>query len=520
MLLHFLGLMVVVSPALLLAVLGISSLLHSPLSELTISRFSKISSSLGLFASLMILGYMLISGSRDVPLAFGDWVSMHASTDAEAVGETRLLPPANSSQSAAATTPKKAEASPKHEDKTASEHGAGDHHANELGGFHFRLKFIFDRLSIPFVIMSFVLCGVIGAFASKYMHLEPGFGRFFLYYSVFQLGMILSSLAGTIETLFFGWELVGLSSALLVAFFHERASAVQNGLRVWAIYRIADAAFLMAALVLHHLAGAGDFELLMGTGDWPFGKAAITSDQALLVGSLLLIAAAGKSALVPFSGWLPRAMEGPTPSSAIFYGALSVHLGAFMLLRVSPVLEASPLLSAMVVTLGLITMIISAMMARVQTDVKSALSYASLVQVSIITIEIGCGLRYIPLIHIIGHACVRTLQLVRAPSLLKDLNALENALGDHLSVGPSLWQRWLSVSTRERFYRFAWERGYLDSMIDDYIVAPFKATFHFANKVELACTDALNGRSTRSASERAADLESIDTPSQQSAQAT
>lgn len=109
--------------------------------------------------------------------------------------------------------------------------------------------------------------------------------------------MIISSLAGSIETLFMGWELVGLSSALLVAFFHDRPAPVQNGLRVWTVYRVADAAFLIAALTLHHLSGSGDFETLMGKGDWPAGHATITENQALLVGSLLLFAAAGKSAL-------------------------------------------------------------------------------------------------------------------------------------------------------------------------------------------------------------------------------
>ena len=92
--------------------------------------------------------------------------------------------------------------------------------------FHFHLKFVFDRLSVPFVILSFLLCGTIGAFTSRYLHREPGYGRFFVCYSLFALGMIVTSLAGTIEVLFLGWELVGLSSALLVAFFHDRAAPV------------------------------------------------------------------------------------------------------------------------------------------------------------------------------------------------------------------------------------------------------------------------------------------------------
>src|SRR5207253_8276918 len=88
--------------------------------------------------------------------------------------------------------------------------------------YHFEIKFLFDRLSVPFAILSFVLCGTIGAFASRYMHREPGFNRFYVLYSLFIVGMVTTALAGTIETLFTGWELVGLSSALLVAFFQER----------------------------------------------------------------------------------------------------------------------------------------------------------------------------------------------------------------------------------------------------------------------------------------------------------
>ena len=172
------------------------------------------------------------------------------------------------------------------------------------------------------------------------------------------------------------------------------------------------------------------------------------SSDLLLVGCLFLFAAAGKSALVPFSGWLPRAMEGPTPSSAVFYGALSVHLGAFLLLRISPLLDRSPVLSGLVVLLGAATCVLATMAARVQSDIKSSLAFASLIQVSIIVVEIGLGLRYLPLIHIIGHACLRTLQLVRAPSLLKDYNSMINALGVTAASG-----------TVEQQSRYRWKIG-------------------------------------------------------------
>jgi NADH:ubiquinone oxidoreductase subunit 4 (subunit M) len=103
---------------------------------------------------------------------------------------------------------------------------------------------------------------------------------------------------------------------------------------------------------------------------WPQGDCVLTSHQSLMVGLLFLLAAAGKSALVPFSGWLPRAMEGPTPSSAVFYGALSVHLGAFLMLRISPILEQSLTLRMIVISLGLITAVFAAIAGRVQTDIN------------------------------------------------------------------------------------------------------------------------------------------------------
>lgn len=288
---------------------------------------------------------------------------------------------------------------------------------------------------------------------------------------------------------------------MLVAYFHERTSPVRNGQSVWVTYRIADAALLIAALTLHHLTGAGDFNGLMGTGAWPEGQASISELHALFVGLLLLVAAAGKSALVPFSGWLPRAMEGPTPSSAIFYGALSVHLGAFLLLRVSPLLEVSLPLSIAVIAVGLISAIFGALAARVQTDIKSALAFASLTQVGIIVVEIGCGLRYIALIHIIGHACLRTLQLLRAPTLLHDYHTLENAIGGHLERAPTVWSRLLPAGVSAWVYRIAVERGFLDAVLNNFVVRPFVAAFHWCDGMERRWTNLLSGGESRESDE-------------------
>jgi NAD(P)H-quinone oxidoreductase subunit 5 len=253
---------------------------------------------------------------------------------------------------------------------------------------------------------------------------------------------------------------------------------------------------LLAAILMHHLQGEGNFDDLMRGGVWPEGHAVVAGTPVLGVGLLLLLAAAGKSALVPFSGWLPRAMEGPTPSSAVFYGALSVHLGAYLLLRVSPLLETSVWLSALVLSLGLATACYAYLIGSVQTDIKSALSFASLVQVGLIVAEIGLGFRYLALAHLLGNACLRTLQFIRAPSLLQDYHRLENAIGDQLPrlpgpfrLAPPRLQVWL--------FRFALERGYLDALLLRYLVTPFRRLFTTFDSWERRWTDWLTGRPSR-----------------------
>jgi NAD(P)H-quinone oxidoreductase subunit 5 len=180
----------------------------------------------------------------------------------------------------------------------------------------------------------------------------------------------------------------------------------------------------------------------------------------------------------------------------VFYGALSVHLGAFLLLRVSPLLEASWLLSACVVALGLSTAIFAAMTARVQTDVKSGLAYASLTQVGLITAEIGLGLRYLALIHIMGHACLRTLQLLRAPTLLQDYHALENAIGGRLPTGKSSKVIAAEPRSSAALYRLAINRGWWDVRLEQWIVQPFVRFFRILNQLEQRWTTWLGGRSS------------------------
>lgn len=427
-----LGCVVVVAPAVLVIVLGVPPLLGMRLSEHTTIRAVRTSVVVGLMACLAVLIMMPFSQGRPALVDLGEWVALRP---------------------------------------------VGVDHSH----YHFAIEFEFDVLSVPLALLSFLLCGTIAAFAARYLHRESGFNRFFILYALFLLGMVTASLADTIETLFVGWELVGLSSALLVAFFQERPAPPRNGLRVWIVYRISDAALLLGAVILHDMVGAGDFDRIMGGANWPHGRTSLSTSQATGLGLFLLLAAAGKSALIPFSGWLPRAMEGPTPSSAVFYGALSVHLGAFLLLRTNPLIAASVWLAIAIVILGLSTALYAYIVGAVQTDIKSALSFASLAQVGLIIAEIGAGhwipwMWYVALVHLMGHACLRTLQFIRAPTLLQDYRALENAIGDRLPPPPGLLQ-FAPASARTWLYRFALERGFLDAILAIYIARPVTRLF-------------------------------------------
>src|SRR5215471_8121804 len=148
------------------------------------------------------------------------------------------------------------------------------------------IEFLVDRLSLAFAALSTAIAGVVSAFSNRYLHRESGYNRYFVLLAMFVLGMLLVALAGNVAVLFIGWELVGLSSALLVAFFQERPAAVSNAFRVISVYRISDAALLSAAVLLRHLAGSGSLSLLFGGGAG--SSALLTTSNATIIAVLLI----------------------------------------------------------------------------------------------------------------------------------------------------------------------------------------------------------------------------------------
>jgi NADH-quinone oxidoreductase subunit L len=335
------------------------------------------------------------------------------------------------------------------------------------------IEFLVDRLSLGFAALAAAIAGVVSAFSNRYLHRESGYNRYFVLLALFVTGMLLVALAGNVEVLFIGWELVGLSSALLVGFFHERPAPVSNAFRVLSVYRVSDAAMLSAAVLLRHVAGTDSMSLLFSGG---LGSShGVTGASATAIAVLLIIAVAGKSALLPFSSWLPRAMEGPTPSSAVYYGSLSIHAGCFLLLRSGPLLEQAVVARLLTGALGAATAIFAGITTRVQSDVKSSLAYASLTQVGLIVLEIAIGWYTLAFIHLVGHACFRLLQFLSAPNVLHDLHGMEDAIGDRPSWAGGLIETFASDRLRRVIFLVALERGFLDSLIDRFVVTPFTA---------------------------------------------
>ena len=337
------------------------------------------------------------------------------------------------------------------------------------GNYYFPLAMLADRLSMPMVAMTVALAGIAGSFSVRYVHRDQGFFRFFLLLHLFAFGALTAFTAGSFDVLIGGWELVGVTSVLLVAFFGERPEPARNAVRVFANYRIADVGLLLASFVLHH--GGSTLFTPMLPGEWPDQTSRLAGPEVLLAGFLLLIAASGKSAQGPFAGWLPRAMEGPTPSSSIFYGAVSIHLGAYLLLRFEPVIQAEPAVAFATVAVGLLTALTATVANRVATDVKTSLAFASMTQLGIIFAEIGMGFPRFALLHIVGHAVVRTLQLLRAPSTLHDYHRMHAAAGGELGQTDMVLAA-LPAGLRLWLYRFGLERGFYDAWLDRLVVLP------------------------------------------------
>lgn len=309
-----------------------------------------------------------------------------------------------------------------------------------VGGMPISLSFLLDATSLPIATLVALIGWVTLRFSATYLHREPGFRRFFLAMSLFLAGMLLIVLAGDLVLTFVGWELAGLSSWMLIGYAWERPVATGNALFVFLCNRIGDAGFLL---------GIGLAAWSIGSTEWPAlaGEGALETVTARLLLLGFVVAALVKSAQLPFSPWIARALEGPTPSSAVFYGSLMIHAGVYLLLRLEPLLVQVPDVMLLIAAIGLATAVYATLCALVQSDVKSALIFATLTQVGLMFLACGLGWFTLATWHLGLHATWRAYQLLLAPAYMHLANRPARPVPRWLSALP-----WLYTAALQRFW--------------------------------------------------------------------
>lgn len=236
---------------------------------------------------------------------------------------------------------------------------------------------------------------VVGKFSKNYLKGEVGAQRFWLLFVFFALGMLVSCFAKNLKTFYIGWEMVGLASFFLIGFYQTNTRSVENSLIALSNYKICDLFFFMAILLEE-------------------------SQNHTASGLCLILATLAKSAQLPFSSWLYRSLEGPTPSSTLFYGGLSLHLGAFVLLQFSSMWDHSLALKTLVGLIGLSSAVFGFLVGSTRSDLKTSFAFASISQVGLIYCEMAFGFYNLAMWHIIGHNLLRTWNYLRGMSFFDE----------------------------------------------------------------------------------------------------
>ncbi len=337
--------------------------------------------------------------------------------------------------------------------------------------YSFFIDLFFDQVTAVYLMVGSILTFLVTIYSRYYMHREGGYKRFFNTILFFYIGYNIAIFSGNLETLFIGWEVLGISSFLLIAFYRDRYLPVKNAVKVFSIYRIGDVGLILAMWMSHHLWHENITFLKLSNAELVSEHLQGHTMIGVFISLMFLLSAAAKSAQLPFSSWLPRAMEGPTPSSAIFYGSLSVHLGVFLLLRTFPFWEHQYSVRIVIAVLGLLTSGIATGIARVQSSVKSQIAYASISQIGLIFIEVAAGFEKLALFHFAGNAFLRTYQLLVSPSVVSYLirEQFYNFVPRKQTFEDSLPKR-----IEYTFYMLCLKEWNLDSMMYRYLWNPIK----------------------------------------------
>lgn len=343
------------------------------------------------------------------------------------------------------------------------------------GNLIVNFNFITSGFNVVLAAIFSVILVIVTHFSVNYLHKEPGFHRFFFVLSLFSSAMLLLVLSGNAIGTFIGWEIAGLSSFLLISYAYDRPIAIINATRVFVTNRIGDVGFILGIALAFYFAGTTDWANLYEMAQ------ILTTPTATVISLCFVVAAMAKSAQLPFSPWLARAMEGPTPSSAVFYGAVMIHAGIFLVILLQPVIERAPFTMGLLIFVGFFTALYSFIVGLTQTDAKSSVCFAITGQVGLMFLECGLGWWELAKWHLCAHAIVRCYQVLLAPSLLLFVQHNPMRL-----VSPAIGKlRWLYIASLQRFW--------LDPITDRALVRPIIGLGHDLDRFDKNVIDRAMG---------------------------
>ena len=291
------------------------------------------------------------------------------------------------------------------------------------GSLPITVGFLIDPLTaLMMVVVTFVSL-MVHIYTIGYMRGDPGYQRFFSYISLFTFAMLMLVMANNFMQLFFGWEGVGLVSYLLIGFWYTRETAIFANLKAFLVNRLGDFGFILgiAAIysVFHSLDYATVFSRAPAAEHVLIAITAHTSWRLITVICILLfVGAMGKSAQMPLHVWLPDSMEGPTPISALIHAATMVTAGIFMVARMSPLFEMSPVARSVMLVVGASTAFFMALLGMVQTDIKRVIAYSTLSQLGYMTVALGASAYAAAIFHLVTHAFFKALLFLAAGSVI------------------------------------------------------------------------------------------------------
>jgi len=292
----------------------------------------------------------------------------------------------------------------------------------DVGGFQLNWALHYDSLSLTMVAMVTCVATLIHIYSVGYMSHDNSIARFFSYLSLFTFAMLMLVTADNLVQLFFGWEGVGLASYLLIGFWYERPAACAAAIKAMIVNRVGDLAFALGIALVFVTFGAVDFATIFATVSQHTGDLYHLAGSDVrafeVIGVLLFIGAMGKSAQIFLHTWLPDAMEGPTPVSALIHAATMVTAGVFLMARMSPIMEFAPNALTMVTVIGATTCLFAATIGCVQTDIKRVIAYSTCSQLGYMFMAAGVGAYQASVFHLITHAFFKALLFLTAGSVI------------------------------------------------------------------------------------------------------